>query len=769
MRKKEKEQKPSDGKRYIALILAIVLIFTGFTGRLVQWQLVEGEEYEEISKNQDTQFIRLSAARGEILDSEGTVLVGNHLTYAVIFNAMTMAENRNPTLISLLTILKERGESWIDEFPIIVDEEGNYAFDESKESEITYLKSSAMLNLQEYATANDCMTALISRYNCKGYSQGDTRDLLSVRYGMHKKGFSRTSPYTIADDITSETIGVINERLAELPGVETKVIATRHYGEDTTLASHVVGSVGAISQSQYETQKENDNLYSADNVSGYSLDDKVGSSGIEKAFESELRGTYGKEVVTTDSSGDVIITSVTEAPKSGNSVQLTLRADLQAVANKSLRENVLANPATKNVAGAAVLIDVEDGGILVASNYPTYDLDSYANDSDYYTAVSEDTTNKPLYNRAFQGRYIPGSVFKPLVAIAALEEGTIYSGLAFSCPGFYEFSDGLKLGCMGTHGYETVTGAISASCNVFFYNTGLQLGITKMNAYAEYFGLGQVTGVEIDEDAGRMSNPEEYLENHGVVWNPDIYSGNTAQAAIGQLDSEFTPLQLASYCAAIANNGKRYQAHLLDKIIDYNTGEVIEEYEPTVVMDANISSSTMDTVKYGMRLSASSGTASDVFANYAISVCAKTGTAETGNDKANLTFIAFAPAENPEVAVAVVMEYGNEGSYAKNVAKDILDAYFELEDEDEDGDAGEDGTADADSVDPDNSDGDTEGDAENSEEEEDDGVTIITDGSEISVGAFYDPETDGVFKKEEDWEDGSEDGSSESSSEGPAG
>lgn len=670
------EPKEKGKMRYLALIIGLLLVFGLYTARLVKWQLVEGEEYESLSQSQANRFIRLTAARGQILDSEGEVLVGNKLTYGVVFNAINVEGNMNTSLLKLIKIFKSQNEEWIDSFPIVLSENGEYVFDEEMESEIEYLKSSRFLNLQEYATAEDCMKALITRFNCNGYSNEDTRDLLSIRYSMHKNGFGWYTPYTISEDISTQTIGIINERSSELPGVETQLFVTRYYGEDPSIAPHLVGTVGVISEKSLEKELEAGNGYSETNVTGYTTSDRIGNSGIEWAFEKELRGTFGKRAIVTDQSGDEANQVVVESPKAGNNVKLTLRSDIQAVANKALEENVKNNTdSTRAVSGGAVMLDVKDGGILAAATYPSFDLDRYYNDVKYYNQLNEDESY-PLFNKAFDGTYTPGSVFKPLVAMAALEEGAIGSGTTFYCNGSFNYYDA-TYGCLGNHGYIDVYGALCRSCNVFFYQTGLAAGIESMDAYAKYFGLGEKTGVEIGEARGVMSSPKLY-EDRGGFWT----GGNVAISAIGQLDSSFSPLQLATYCMTIVNNGTRYQTHLLDEILDYKTGEVIESYEPKVVMDANISSATMNVVKSGMRMAASEGTAAKVFADYEYSVAAKTGTAETSSDgskPAHLTFIAYAPADDPQVAVAVVMEYGNKGEYAMNVARDMLDAYFGID------------------------------------------------------------------------------------------
>lgn len=674
--------------RSAACILLVLAVFAIYELRLVQWQLIEGEKFEEISLSNRTDSIQIEAARGEILDRNGNVLAGNRSSYNIVYDALDMDYSaRNATILQVLDLLEERDEEWRDRLPIVLGEDGTYQYAEDSDSEIQSLRET--LSLAEYATAEDCMAELTRQYDCQGYSKEDARNVVSVRYSMTRDGFSRTNPYVIAEDVSAETVAVISERSQEWPGIEARVAVARYYGEDGTLAPHVVGYTGAIRDYQYEQAVEDGTAYdSEDNISGYKWTDTRGQSGIESAFEEELRGQRGEETIYTNASGEVESTSVTTAPKEGNTVVTTLDSDLQRVANLSLAKNIKGNTDAKDCnAGAVVVLDVEDFGVLACSSYPTFDMNQYRSDNDYVNLLSEDE-EQPLFNRALQGVFVPGSVFKPVVALAALQEGVISAATTYTCAGSWEYYD-LVQGCTCPTGTWNVYGALEYSCNTFFSNVGLNLGIDRLGPYAEYFGLGTTTGVELSEATGTMSNRQEYRENHGVEWT----DGATAQTAIGQADNLFTPIQLATMCATIANGGVRLQTHFLDKITDYTGETVVEEYEPVELYDAGISSAVLGVVQTGMQMVATQGTAANVFGDYPVAIACKTGTAETSDpsvakDKQtepNLSFICYAPANDPQIAIAVMMEYGNTGNYAKNVAKDILDQYFGFYTWDEDG------------------------------------------------------------------------------------
>lgn len=686
---------PKLGKigRSAACILLVLAVFVVYELRLVQWQLVEGDKYEQLSLSSRTDTIEIEAARGEILDRDGTVLAGNRSSYNIVYDALDMDyDRRNATIIQVIDLLEERGETWRDRLPIVLAEDGSYQYKEDSESAIQTLQEA--LSLAEYATAEECMAELAQQYDCQGYSKEDMRNVASVRYSMTQDGFSRTSPYVIAEDVSAETVGVISERSEEWPGIETRVAVTRYYGEDGALAPHVVGYTGVITDTQYQQAVEDGTTYDAENnISGYKWSDTMGRSGIEAAFEEELRGQRGEETIYTDSSGGVESTAVTTAPEEGHTVQTTLDSDLQRVANLSLEKNIQGNIDARNcTSGAAVVLDVDTFGVLASSSYPTYDVnqlvESIAGDGKYYNQLINDE-DEPMVNLALNGVFTPGSVFKPVVALAALQEGQLSAATSVYCPGYYELAD-LRLGCTcGGGNTWNVYGALAHSCNTFFSTVGYDLGISTLDPYAEYFGLGTTTGVELGEATGIMSNPQEYRENHGVEWT----DGVTSQTAIGQADNMFTPIQLAAMCATIANGGVRLQTHFLDKITDYTGETVLEEYEPVELYDAGLSGDVLGVVQAGMQMVATEGTASNVFANYPVSIAAKTGTAETSSvpdtdpdyTEPNLSFICYAPADDPEIAVAVMIEQGNTGNYAKNVAKDILDQYFGFYTWDEDG------------------------------------------------------------------------------------
>lgn len=677
---------PKIGKigRSAACILLVLAVFVVYELRLVQWQLVQGEEFEQISLSNRTDTIEIEAARGEILDRNGEVLAGNRSSYNIVYDALDMDYSaRNATILQVIDLLEEREEEWRDRLPITVGEDGTYQFTADSDSEVASLKET--LELAEYATAEECMAALTRKYDCQGFSKEDARTVASVRYSMTRDGYSRTNPYVIAEDVSAETVGVISEHAEEWPGIEARVAVTRYYGEDGTLAPHVVGYTGSITAEQYDAAVEAGTSYNSEtNLSGYKWTDTRGQSGIEAAFEEELRGHRGEETIYTDASGDVESTAVTTAPQEGNTVYTTIDSELQRVANLSLKKNIEGNTDAKDcTAGAVVVLDVEDFGVLACSSYPTFDMNQYRSDSKYVNLLAEDET-KPLFNRALQGVFAPGSVFKPVVALAALQEGVISSATTYTCNGLWVYHD-LEQACICGTGTWNVYGALAHSCNTFFSNVGLDLGIDRLGPYAEYFGLGTTTGVEIGEATGTMSNRQEYRENHGVSWS----DGVTAQTAIGQADNLFTPIQLATMCATIANDGVRLQTHFLDKITDYTGEQVIEKYEPVELYDAGLSSAVLGVVQTGMQMVATEGTAGTVFANYPVSIACKTGTAETSTGKngtePNLSFICYAPADDPEIAIAVMMEYGNTGNYAKYVAKDILDQYFGFYTWDEEG------------------------------------------------------------------------------------
>ncbi|TQI67663.1 penicillin-binding transpeptidase domain-containing protein [Clostridium sp. KNHs216] len=667
--------------RYWAMGLIIFAIMAVYTLRLVDWQILNGSSFLEEASKTSTSTVVMDAARGEILDSNGVGLAVNKTGYAIVFDRVYMkSETQNNTIHQLIQLLNQRGEKWTDILPIKLNAKGQYEFVSGMDKEIATLKSADYANVNSYATADLCMAHLIEKYKVTGYSAEEARNIVSVRYNMTKSAFGISAPYTFAEDVSRDTIAIISENSSLLPGATGKVTTVRQY-PNGSLLPHVLGTIGSISREEYDELKDK----------GYAFNDRLGKSGIEQAFESMLRGKAGEKVVETTNTGALASETVKTAPVSGDTVYLTVDSRIQSVLNVSLANNVKATQANGRklsaqrykgmssghgedcVAGAAVVLRVKDFSVLAASTYPTYDLTEYLNDTNYYTSLINNK-DKPLIDRAFNGVFTPGSIIKPYVALAALQEKAITTSTRLEGNSKYtRFADtGLVLGSIGNYGMITANYAIQKSSNSFFYEVGYRLGITNMNLYAKRFGLGVKTGIELHESAGILGGPSERTAAGGGGW----YDADTVEAAVGQADNKFTPLQLATYTATIANNGVRLKPHLVGKVTDYSRKNVISQTSPETVDNIGVSQSYIDYVKEAMRSVATAGTASSTFKNYGIAIAAKTGTAVQTPHSDNVTFVAFAPYDNPEIAVAVVLEHGATSMYSNAVAKDILDAYF---------------------------------------------------------------------------------------------
>ncbi len=685
----EEEKKPAKKGRYVFLGLVLCAVALVYTAKLAKWQILNGDKWLKAADRSSTDTVEMDAARGEIIDGKGVGLAVNQTGYAIRFNGATMTpETKNKTILTLIRLLNSRNEKWTDALPISVDSKGKYQFISGRETDIATLKSKNLLYMNSYATADECMAALVKKFGSTadskkgtkgvliGYSAQDTRNIISVRYNMWKTGFSVSLPYTFADSVGQNTVAVISENSAGMPGVETKVTAVRKY-PDGTVMPQIIGTVGAITAEEYDAMK----------AKGYALNARVGQSGIEKAFENWLCGKSGETTVKFDTNGDLLSEAVTKPPVAGGTVQLTVDSNLEKVINASLKKNVqgaheygLRNGTADDpkgrdcVSGAAVVLRLRDFGVLAASTYPSYDQNQLSTNPNYYSQLLKDSA-KPLINRAFNSAFAPGSSFKLSVALAGLQSGSITNSTVFVCRGVYDYYD-LHLHCWDRsgHGPLTLESAIAQSCDVYFCNVGFKTGIAAMNLYAKRLGLGVKTGIEIGESTGLLAGPDERKAAGGTTWN----AADTIQASIGQSDNMFTPVQLATYCATIANNGKRLNAHLVEKITDYARDKTIYNTPAVQEADIGVSQQNIDDVKAGMRETTRGvGTAAKVFDGYGIAVAGKTGTAQTGTGHSdNEAFIGFAPYDNPQIAIAVMMPHGSNSNFSLGVAKDIFDAYF---------------------------------------------------------------------------------------------
>lgn len=674
-RRKKRNSKNKYPKTTITVCIIITLAFFAiFTARLVDWQLIHGSEYSELAKRSTSYTVKTDATRGEILDKNGSGLVVNTTRYKIVIDKLYANEDTlDANLLALINLMDLSGDKWEDTLPIALSG-STFSYKNDADDKISELLSEDFLNLDKNTTAPDCFNSLVKRYEIdERLSLKEQRNLVSVHYNMELTGYSNSNPYIFAKDIKRSTVSTVSENTQGVSGIDVQTYLVRT-AQDACLAPHILGALGSITEEEYDDLKDGEKTYS--------LTDNVGKFGIELAFENQLKGEGGMKIIKRNSDGTIVDTVETIDSKPGNTVYLTLDKKLQGTAVKSLAENVKAakeqGVAEKQSSGksgfgedcetgAAVMLSVKDFSVLAAASYPTYDLNKYSEYGNYYVKLSENK-NSPMYNRISVGSFACGSVYKPCVACAALEEKTISTDTEIFCKQEYDYYPSNVVHCMHYHGDLNVTGAIAQSCNYFFAETGRRLGIETMYLYSEKFGLGEYTGIEIEESKGTLAGRDS------TNWMP----GNTVQAAIGQSDNAFTPLQLATYAATLANDGTRLKTHVVSKITDYERKNNVQDYSrPVVVDNCAVSQKNLEIVQKSMLevTQNQDGTAHSMFGDYKVKVAAKTGTAENaGSD--HTTFICYAPYDKPEVAVAVVIEHGAKGRYSMQVAKDLLDGYF---------------------------------------------------------------------------------------------
>lgn len=514
-----------------------------------------------------------------------------------------------------------------------------------------------------------------------GLSDTDARTLVGLYYSMRQVNFSNSTTFTLADNVSMDLIAYIKEHHQDYEGVDVESEAVRQY--NTTYAAHLLGTVGPMYAEEWNGT-DNGGPYSE--KQGYTMNDTIGKTGLERALEEYLHGTAGSRTMETDlGSGAALEDEAnSSAPQPGDNVITTIDLELQAVAEESLANYV----SGYQRGGAAVALDPNTGEVLAMASYPTYDLENFNRDYDEIEADSR----SPQLNRATQGLYPPGSTFKVLSAIAALEEGVIDANTTFTCTGVFELG-GQKFACNNHDTPMTldVTQAIKYSCNTFFYNVGQRLTGEHLEDWCDRFGLGNVTGIEIDESAGHAAGPTyRDIMRKGDPTLREWQGGDDVNAAIGQSDNAFTPLQLANYMAAVINGGTLYKPTLVKNIKTYDYSDVVEESEPEILGTIEFSDATWNLVMQGMNeVTAEGGTAATTFADYPIAVGGKTGSAEMTENRdgveinyTNGLFIAFAPFDDPEIVVCVVGEGAGHGSAVAPVVRDIFDAYFAEEEPD---------------------------------------------------------------------------------------
>lgn len=677
--------------RRIAGTIIIGLLFLFLVLGLVKTQLIDADQYKAAADSLAVSSSSVKASRGEILDCNGKPLVTNRQGNSVVFKysdfpSSKKQNERNNLIFSLINLFEKNDIVWRDPLPLKY-KKGKLIIDKDKQTEFEYMVSQNMLEMEngKKSTAEECLDALIERYGLEAYSREDARKIASVCFGMKYSYFSVSSPYTFAEDVPTEIVSAIKEKSSTFPGVDADSVSYREYSDKTSF-SHILGVVGSISEDEYELEtkkleeKLSDESLTAKEIkvlknNAYTLNDSYGKSGIEATMENYLRGVNGIKTTTTNSDGSVTEDYLSK-PQQGNTVVTTIDSELQKVAAKALQEMLIDNKNSSyfGTAGAMVVMNCKTGAVLANVSLPTYDITRYFKD---YSKLAADTES-PLWNRGVQSAYAPGSTMKPAISIAALEEEVADINTTCYCGGSYTLED-QTFKCLQSHGYLNVTSALEKSCNIYYFEMGKKLGIDKMNKYCGLLGLGQKTGIELPEAEGVLASVAN-KEAAGQVWNP----GDTVQAAIGQSDNLFTPLQLANYCATIANGGTRYKPYIIKSVLSADMSEVVYETQPEVLNTLNVSEKTLKIVKQGMRQVVQNGGSSYYFQDCIVDAAGKTGTSQLKRttesgvvmDCNNGFFISFAPYDDPEIAIAIVAENALSGSQTAQAAVPVYNYYF---------------------------------------------------------------------------------------------
>ncbi|NBI10352.1 penicillin-binding protein [Colidextribacter sp. OB.20] len=739
-------------RRVWAMVLLLALMVTTMGAALYDLQINNGDELRRQTQKKIAEEQSVPAARGQILDRNGQVLVSNKVVYQVTLDTKQMGDERCQTILELIRIARSEEVEWADSLPISqtaplrfttdmpyytigTGEDGNVARSltrlgklavkqkwvddptaapETEEESpapapepgfLDKLKSFLKGGSGQQATAKtkepkpllgaeELLGKMCASFEIKGegavdekeakktgetvpvlnigdMSKEDARAVAGVLYELYLRstGVYIANEYVFAQDVDIDFISRVKER--GLTGVIIEATTVRQY--HTQYAAHLLGRVALMDKDEWAYYKTVDE--DGDGVPDYQMNNVVGKEGVEQAFESYLRGRPGTKAVERNTKGQVVSETWRTEPEPGGNVVLTLDIGLQGYVENVLAESVPKLPSEKKEGAACVVLDVKSSEVLAAASYPTFDLTNYAQE---LKDKGEDPL-KPFLNRAFQGAYPPGSTFKPLTAIAGLEEeGIITPTTVIRDLGQYNYYGPNGPKCWiyrqgsGTHGSVNVSKAIEVSCNYFFFEVGRQLGISRLDDYAARFGLGEKTGIELEERTGVMASPE-YTESHGQTW----YDGNTLSVAIGQESSQFTPLQLANYIATLVNGGTRRAVHMLKEVKSSDFSQVIHSYEPQVLETIEIHDQNLKAVKAGMLALTTQGSVRNAFLGLPFQVGAKTGSAQTGlQSDSHAVFVCFAPFDDPEIAVAMAVEHGGSGGELAYMAADVLSYYF---------------------------------------------------------------------------------------------
>lgn len=663
----------------IVYIAGIVLL-----AQLFNLQIIKGEDYRNQSNTRLSRESTLQAARGDILDQSGNKLATTSATQVLeLYKTKIDNQTLNNTLLAIAQVLEQNGDKYVDDLPITVEP---FAF--TMESEETQKKWKKQNNIDESKTAEECFYILKDKYKISNDNISEARKIMTLRYTIAKNGYSSTKTVQLATNISENSLAIFNEQNDKFPGLSIQTKAVRNYVSGS-LASHILGYVSRITESEL---KGNEDKYNAN--------DMIGKTGIEYIFEPYLKGTDGIKQIDMAVDGTITGEYVTNEAIAGKNIVLTIDANLQKVTEEALKNNIekIRSGGYGKVynadAGSVVVMNVKTGEVLAMASYPDFEPQLFVNgiSQEKYNEYISEEANHPFINRAISSVSPPGSTFKMVTALAALETGAITTTEKINDVGIYDYSADYKPKCWiyssygRGHGYLNVTDAIKHSCNYFFYELGNRLGIDAISRYARSLGLGRKTGIELLGEVEGSVSSKENSQAKGETFT----GGNTLQAAIGQHDNSFTPVQMAKYISILANGGNDIDVTIIKSIIDEDGNQISKQELENFVKERlgiesdkgtelDFNSKNLQAILEGMRgvTSESGGTAYSYFKDFNIEIGGKTGSAQTGvAGRTNAWFVGFAPFDNPEIAVVVMVENGGSGGYTAEVARDIIAEYF---------------------------------------------------------------------------------------------
>ncbi len=681
--------------RVTAFVLIIAAVMGLFTFRLYKVQTTVDEAALQ-EADAVTYYTTVEAARGQILDRNGTVLASNRASYDIVIISYVFynGDNPNQNLLDLIHLCDELGIEIISHFPVSRTKPYVYTTEELNDSWKDYFRRYLRnRSIDVDVSAGTLMRNLKEQYRIpQDLSDEEAYRLVAIRYELELRGIKGMplENYVLAEDVTAEELSAIIE--LDIPGVLVKTSTVREY--KTEYASHLLGYLGDMGPEEYQE------IYKD---LGYPMDARVGKDGVEKAFETYLHGQNGQMKTTVTADGEILSQQYTKVPQPGANVELSLDIDLQTVAATALEDLILdlrengvgVSKGGKDAKGGAVVVqEVKTGEILASVSYPTFSMDVFR-DEEAYARLRDDEVYYPLMDRTRFANYPPGSIYKMVTAIAAMD----YAGVSHLYPvtdlGLYKKYEleGYAPACYiytstgTTHGTVNMMEALRDSCNYYFYEVGLMVDSWDLDYVAKTLGLGELSGGELPESKGRRANPDTKAETFFGSEQQSWVDGDKLQTVIGQNLNAFTPLQMVCYTSALANEGIRYNATYLRRVVSWDFQELLVESEPTVAATLDISDAANFCVNTGMVMATKrdangvEGTAQAYLNDYPIPVAAKTGTAQHGGEgeSDNASFVCYAPADDPQIAIAIYVENGSQGGNLGQIAATILDAYFAQE------------------------------------------------------------------------------------------